>query len=170
MRALGGRSIVRLAACLLLGLCAAAATSAEAEWALLTRGVQPVKGVPGFGTNAIPALYGEYRLDSLAEPVAVWATREGLYFDPRIWKGRRAGGLAVRSRAAGTEDAFPAPRTLIAAESAADWTVVAAFPGDTEGNAEVDRFMRAFAERFARFALSAKLPTDVSFPAVLDGR
>ncbi len=170
MRALGGRRIVAMAACLLLGLCAAGAAPAAPEWAILVRGVQPVKGIPGFGANAIPALYGEYRLASLAEPVAVWATREGLYFDPRIWKGRRAGGLAVRERSAGTEAAFPVPRTLVAAESAADWTVVAAFPGDTAGNAEVDRFMRAFAERFARFALAAKLPTDVSFPAVLDGR
>ncbi len=172
MRGRAGRGIVSAAAAgLLLGLCASAgAAPAATEWALLVRGSLPVKGIPGFGANAIPALYGEYRVASLSEPVAVWATREGLYLDPRIWKGRRAGGLAAYERASSEEDAFPVLRTLIAAESAADWTVVVAFPGDAERNAEIDRFMRRFVDRFNRFALSAKLPSDVSFPAVLDER
>lgn len=57
---------------------------------LLIRGTEAVRGLPGFGRNAIPALAGTYLVQSREgrPPVAVhvWASRERLYFKPAQWK------------------------------------------------------------------------------------
>ncbi len=57
---------------------------------LLIRGTEEVRGLPGFGRNAIPALAGTYLVQSREgrPPVAVhvWASRERLYFKPAQWE------------------------------------------------------------------------------------
>jgi|GEM_PF-6699800 len=57
---------------------------------LLIRGTEEVRGLPGFGRNAIPALVGTYLVQSREgrPPVAVhvWASRERLYFKPAQWE------------------------------------------------------------------------------------
>lgn len=57
---------------------------------LLIRGTEAVRGLPGFGRNAIPALVGTYLVQSREgrPPVAVhvWASRERLYFKPAQWE------------------------------------------------------------------------------------
>ncbi len=57
---------------------------------LLIRGTEAVRGLPGFGRNAIPALAGTYLVQSREgrPPVAVhvWASRERLYFKPAQWE------------------------------------------------------------------------------------
>ena len=57
---------------------------------LLIRGTEAVRGLPGFGRNAISALAGTYLVQSREgrPPVAVhvWASRERLYFKPAQWE------------------------------------------------------------------------------------
>jgi len=57
---------------------------------LLIRGTEEVRGLPGFGRNAIPALAGTYLVQSReGRPpveVQVWASRERLYFKPEQWE------------------------------------------------------------------------------------
>ncbi len=57
---------------------------------LLIRGTEAVRGLPGFGRNAIPALAGTYLVQSReGRPpveVQVWASRERLYFKPEQWE------------------------------------------------------------------------------------
>ncbi len=130
--------------------------------ALLIRGTEPVKGLPGFGDNAFAAIYGEYALGEAVPPVRVWATREPLYFHPDVWKERSLGGYAGLERVGDDGNLFAA--TLPGLE----WTVLVSFSGDELGAAGSDRFFRGFLNRFSLFVAGAKLPTDVSFPATFD--
>lgn len=148
-------------------------------WALLVRGTERVKGIPGFATNAFAAIYGEYRVEGKTSSISVWATQENLYFDPLVWTRRTVGGAAALSRALEPGDGRPLGNsremedgsyTLVAAElSVSGWTVFAALPPDELSASEADVFFRSFLERFTHFLAGAKLPTDVSFPATLGG-
>jgi hypothetical protein len=143
----------------------AARSAASAPAALLVRGTERVKGLPGFPPNAFEAIYGEYRLESDGSAVHVWATMEALYFDSGIWASRRVGPYAAETRRS-----EPEGRLLVATDLAAwGWTVIVAFPPEGKSGIEMDRFLDVFLERFVRFLAGAKLPTDVSFPATLGG-
>jgi hypothetical protein len=145
--------------------------------ALLVRGTEPIKGLPGFGANAFDAIYGEYRFETGATTVLVWATREALYFDPLAWTPRKVGLYTAQSRKGDLGNEGPAvredgkmteERLLIATElSVSDWTVIAAFPLEGFLAAEIDRFLGLFLDRFTYFLTGAKIPTDVSFPATI---
>lgn len=130
--------------------------------ALLVRGTEPVKGLPGFGDNAFAAIYGEYDLGEAIPPVRVWATREPLYFHPDVWKERRLGGYAGLERVADDGNLFAVTLT------GSEWTVLVAYSEEGLGAAGSDRFFRGFLSRFSLFVAGAKLPTDVSFPATFD--
>jgi hypothetical protein len=163
-------------------LAAQSARTAAEPAARLVRGAEPVLGLPGFGANAFPAIYGEYRLAAApdAPAVRVWASREALYFAPGAWKSGRAGDYRAYRRAAGPDEReLPAGGSfrLVALDRPLptggqggrpeDWSLVAAFPAETAADTEAG-FMAALTGRFAYFALSAKSPADVSLPAYLE--
>jgi hypothetical protein len=144
---------------------AARSGSAASPVALLVRGAERVKGLPGFPPNAFEAIYGEYRLEADGSAVQAWATREALYYDLDTWVSLRVGNYAAETRRAATED-----RILVATDLGAyGWTVITAFPLEGMDANEIARFLDLFLDRFVRFLAGAKLPTDVSFPATLGG-
>lgn len=63
--------------------------SSVVQGGLLVRGTAPVRGLPGFGRNAIPALKGTYLVQSRdrSPPVVVqvWLSQEWLYFKSGLW-------------------------------------------------------------------------------------
>lgn len=68
---------------------------------LLVRGTAPVRGLPGFGRNAIPALTGTYLVQSRdrSPPVVVqvWISQEWLYFKSGLWTAETPlGGVVLR--------------------------------------------------------------------------
>jgi hypothetical protein len=131
--------------------------------AILVRGTESVKGLPGFAANAFEAIYGEYRLEASGATVQVWATREALYFDPAAWT-KRVGGYAPQRRT----DADGS--VILAAEpSVPGWTAIAVFPPNGVAATEMDLFFRLFLDRFSHFLVGAKVPTDASFPATIEG-
>jgi hypothetical protein len=151
---------------------------------LLSRGSETVKGLPNFGRNALPALYGEYRIERVDGPDAqshpdprVWMTMEALYLSPSNWSPVRAAGRnAYASARTETVDGvdyryFLFDRPFVADGQGAEprrWSVIAALPqpgGDASTN---ERFLSVFLERLAYFLSNARSPTDASFPAVLE--
>lgn len=138
--------------------------AAKEPRAILVRGTESVKGLPGFAANAFEAIYGEYRLEASGATVQVWATREPLYFDQTAWT-KRVGGGDVSLRRTDADG-----RVILAAEpSVPGWTAIAAFPPTALAATEMDLFFRLFMERFSHFLVGAKLPTDASFPATIEG-
>lgn len=142
--------------------------------AVLVRGAEAVKGLPGFGTNALPGLAGEYRID-LPSPrtgsFRVWMSAEWLYFAPADWVRTRVGGKdAYESRGAeaGRLVVFDRPFTL--AGQGADprsWSVLVIIPTGADAG-ETDLFVDLLLGRLAYFLGVARAPSDASFPAVLE--
>jgi hypothetical protein len=145
--------------------------------AILMKGSDPVKGVPGFGKNALPALYGEYTTSVAGEDLVlrVWATREALYLKAGFWTARKSGTYTFReAKAPENDDELPAGTafllTLVERPFLAgglgslpdEWSVVFALPARS---VELDRFQQRFLDRFNYFLSQARMPTDASFPA-----
>ncbi len=142
--------------------------------AVLVDGSSLVKGLPGFGRNAMPALRGEYAyLPTGQKPedsrlrVSVWFTREPLVY-PDEWKTPAEGLKACTT--------LPAGISLLAAleldEDTTLWalggtgsTLFVGVPGTL---ADPCRFAGIFSERFLFFQRYAERPEDTSFPAILD--
>jgi hypothetical protein len=172
-RRAGLSAAVLLAAVLLFGWSAVVSAQTRAATkapppknprAILVRGTESVKGLPGFEANAFESIYGEYRLEMSGVTVQVWATREALYFDPAAWSKRTVGSYASQRRT----DADG--RVIFAAEpSVPGWTAIAVFPPDGIAATEMDLFFRLFLDRFSHFLVGAKVPTDASFPATIEG-
>lgn len=141
---------------------ASSGAAASRGTALLIRGTEPIKGLPGFGDNAFAGIYGEYELGGATPRVRVWATREPLYFYPDVWKAKSLGGYA------GLERKVESGSLFAVAIPGSDWTVLAAYVAEDLGAAGSDRFFRGFLSRFSLFVVGSKLPTDVSFPATFD--
>lgn len=181
-----------LAACLSCALSAAvgfaqaapkgAAVSARA---VLERGSEAVKGLPNFGRNALPGIYGEYRLErkSAAESpigprVLVWMTDEALFVSAADWSpARLAGRAAFVSTNVRLSDGIRYryelfDRPFSAAGQGAEpsrWSVIVALPEAAEEAAvEYGRFLPLFLDRLSFFLSNARRPTDASFPAVLE--
>jgi hypothetical protein len=152
-----------------LVVCLLVVQSASAQAALaravLFRGTLQVRGVPHLPANALPALYGEYRLD--AGPVRVWVVRDELFLTPE-WGEipfRSPQGTRIRafSRTAGTGEA---QGTVFALRDSAYW-ILAEAPAALSSPTS---FLEALAARLAYFASQAKSPGDLSLPAVLEFR
>jgi len=180
---------------LCLGLClgaflAPAGVSAQARGAaparsearaLLVRGSASVKGLPNFGRNALPALYGEYRLIGRddAEGPRVWMTSEALYLSTEDWAPERLAGRASYAARKPASPESPGARLFLfdrpfasEGQGAAPrvWTVLMELPayGDSEAAAVYERFVPVFLDRLSYFLANARSQTDVSFPAVLE--
>jgi len=148
--------------------------------AILMKGSDPVKGVPGFGKNALPALYGEYATTTAGETLflRVWATREALYLKTGVWTARKMGSYTFReAQAPENDDELPSGTafqlTLVERPFPAgglgglpdEWSIVFAYPAKS---AAVERFQQRFLDRFSYFLSQARLPTDASFPAIVE--
>ena len=152
--------------------------------AVLVRGAEAVKGLPGFGTNALPGLYGEYRIDLPAPrpgSLRVWMSAEWLYLAPADWAAARVGGrdaYEFRGAAPFTGAGDPGgegrlvlfDRPFAAAGQGADpraWYVLTWIPSGAD-RTEIDLFIDLFLDRLAYFLGVARSPSDASFPAVLE--
>lgn len=152
-----------------------------ARGGLLIRGTEPVRGLPGFGRNAIPALAGIYQIQSREgrPPLAlqVWASREWLYFKSSRWTSAgRSGQVSLEGSVSRVwqQELGPTEGVLWAYELKANgpegsrWTlIVHEAPLETEDQSLLARFYGALLRRFVYFIESARRPEDVSFPAVV---
>lgn len=155
--------------------------------AVLVDGSRLVKGLPGFGRNALPALSGEYAYRPAAQKavpgntpstpppsaaddslrVSVWFTREPLVY-PGEWTTPAEGLKTCATLPAGISmlgslelDAA----TTLWALGATGYTLFVAVPGTL---ADPCRFATIFTERFLFFQRYAERPEDTSFPSILD--
>jgi hypothetical protein len=134
--------------------------------AVLVEGTAPVRGLPGFGRNALPALYGTYAFpqDGASTPLEIelWFTREILVM-PADWGKApcRTGPLGFTMLAAPTE----ADGSALWALAGAEYTLLVRFP---QGMASPCAFIAVLADRFSFFYRYSARPEDVSFPAILD--
>lgn len=164
---------------------AAAQAPARTPLAVLARGNGWAAGIPGFGANALPCVYGEYSVGAGGWTGRAWLTDEPLLFGP-AWKPRRLGAFVVLERAARGGPAGADGEAALSADgafrlAAADrpfpaggrgasperWSLVVAVPEDVDP-AEADRFARALLERTGYFLSGAASGAEVSLPAVID--
>jgi len=147
-----------------------------AQGGLLVRGTEPVRGLPGFGRNAIPALAGVYLVQSReGRPpvtVKVWASREWLFFQPPQWVAEStSGGEALRvwrQELKSSEGVLRAYELKSAGPEGSRWTVLVLEPPvEQEEEASLGQFYRNLIRRFMYFADNARRVEDVSFPALV---
>jgi len=155
--------------------------------AVLIDGARLVKGLPGFGRNALPALSGEYAYLAAGQeavpgnaPVApgpnaedgslrvsVWFTREPLVY-PDAWTTPAEGLKTCATLPSGISMLGSLDldeETTLWALGAAGYTLFVAVPGTL---ADPCRFATIFTERFLFFQRYAERPEDASFPSILD--
>jgi len=133
--------------------------------AILVEGSRIVKGLPGFGRNALSALYGEYSiLGEKGTPVRVpvWYTRENLVI-PSSWKK-----TVCRSMTAGfnvlsaSEEPDGSSLWIL---STTEYHLMVQIPEDIGDSCG---FITKFSDRFSFFYRYASVPEDISFPAILE--
>lgn len=132
--------------------------------AVLVRGSESVRGIAGFGRNAIPALYGEYALpdgSGAMQIVSVWFTRGTLVLDegwsPLSCPGLPA-GIALSQSGPDGEGQF------VVVASTADYRLVLRLPA---GFGSPCRFISVLIDRFRFFMSNAIREEDLSLPAFL---
>ncbi|MFH2116179.1 MAG: hypothetical protein ABIJ86_16890 [Spirochaetota bacterium] len=132
--------------------------------AVLIRGSESVRGIAGFGRNAIPALFGEYAFavtGGETQVLAVWFTREVLVLD-EAWSALTCPGLPTGFVLAQSRPSGDDSPVLVA--SAADYRIVIRLP---PGFGNPCRFTAVLIERFIFFIRNAVREEDISFPAFL---
>jgi hypothetical protein len=141
------------------------ASTRQPGTAVLAEGSRIVVGLPGFGRNALPALYGEYAItvaDGVRVRVPVWFTREVLVL-PSAWKK-----APCRSMTAG----FSALYAPAEADGSALWTLSTSdyhlFVSVPKEMSDPCAFMSKFSDRFSFFYRYAAQQEDISFPAILE--
>ena len=159
----------------------AAAPAAEVPEVVLVRGNYWVNGISGFGINGFSALTGEYRIRGFpAQPAeggvfTVFVTREPLFFSGE-WQNRpvptgTAGtrNISVLQRS-GEEGFFAA--TEVADGRGTTWIAVLWFRTGLEGagiSGDVfNRIFRVWTSRLSYFLSLARMPGEISLPAVLE--
>lgn len=166
---------------------AAAKAAQPQNRAILVRGSESIKGLPNFGRNSFSAVYGEYRLDRVSgAPAAgsgtdaalrVWMTDVALFVSPSAWTATRIAGRPAFSAvpAQGSETAAARlllfERPFVAEGQGAEprlWSVFVAVPAVSPENAAYERFVGPFLDRLSYFLSNARVPTDASFPAVVE--
>lgn len=135
--------------------------------AILLNGPGIQAGLPGFGLNAFPCLYGSYLLaDAKNEQasqniieIEIWFTKEFLYYD-EAWQNANCSslpsGLILHKQ---NEGAY-----TLWALSHKDYSLLLRFPVAYENHC---RFITVLEERFSFFYRYTEQPEDISFPAVL---
>jgi len=146
-----------------------AETAAPTGLAVLKEGTVPVKGLPFFGTNRIPALYGRYEsVDGYS--VSVWAVNEALYFDPAKWTSEKRGILQVDTTVTGDKNRIWIVKRELSMRqelsSASVWYFAAEFPLAIPDSI-CTVFYEAFMTRTEFFFSSARRYSDLSFPAAI---
>lgn len=160
----GARAVLLALGLLALGLVPALPAAgappgpaSPAATARLAKGPYPVKGLPFFATNALPALQGEY---SLAQgSCRVWSCRAGLVFGGE-WKsqGRPEAGQPVLRILA-------SPSSVVLALSGEGYTLFFEAPADSP---LLRNFAYAMEKRFRGFFAGAPTDAELSFPAFVD--
>ncbi len=134
--------------------------------AVLVEGSTPVRGLPGFGRNALQALAGVYAIvpaeGAGAVRVAVWFTRE-ILVKPAEWTRPpcRTAAAGFGLLAAPVE----ADGSSLWSLSGIEYTLFVRFPA---GFPEPCGFIAVFADRFSFFYRYSVRPEDVSFPAIIE--
>jgi hypothetical protein len=162
--------------------------------AILIRGNTMQTGIPGFGDNAFPALYGEYILElpgtreqgeAEEEPdFSVWVNQELLYLSQPPWKPRPGvPGFRVFEREwqntrlfAAASDGREDSRGLSAGNVPegpvrAPWTVIFQFSGSagrTLGDEGLNRLIGLWLVRFSYFETLVHETVGLSLPAVVN--
>jgi hypothetical protein len=135
--------------------------------AMLVSGPVLAKGVPGFGSNAIPCLQAVY--ESNGETIRVFAVEEKLLFGPS-WRKGKAGKYAVfiTDTDDGHEVRALAREILMRDEMKAHskWYFVAEFSA-VQDEAWKTAFLSDFIERTEFFFSVARYQGDLSFPATI---
>ena len=153
---------------------AASAGTAPPRREILVRGADPVKGLPFFHPNALPALVGLYLPESAAagsspigdsaragsagpgEGITVWYTSEVLVLEG-AWKRTDMGGSEAYLLAG--------PRGPVIVLRLPSYYLFFELPSDdSDGRA----FVRAFDRKFSAFFANAATPAELSFPAFVD--
>jgi len=187
--------VAALAALAILACASAAAQPSKpgsGARALLSRGAEPVRGLPFFSPNAIPSLRAEYILfaaGSLPSDAAqaidpsrgealvrVWCTRERLVLGP-VWAAISLGAARALSleRAEGPALALVGGRYTLIFESPEAREEEKAQPGQAarSGPSRLDlrslgAFALAFESKFSAFFDRAASDAELSFPAYVD--
>lgn len=137
--------------------------------AILVEGTLPRAGIPGFGPNTISSLYGKYEVASGAT-ITVRATNEHLVFNPSIWTKRKTGKYYSWYTQSVDKSRIWTVQREIAQQSESGniqtWSFVFRFSEDSEDQFCV-KFIDTFITRAEPFFLSARHPSDLSFPAIL---
>ncbi len=145
-----------------------AAAPAGSAKAVLARGNVPVRGLPFLGRNALAALWGSYSLRGQDESIVIeaWHCAEALII-PAGWAPVRCPGLPSGFRALAAPGGLPGlnPGSALWILEAPDYRLFIAFPSGWD---RACAFAAVFAERFDWFRRNAAVPSDLSFPVVLD--
>jgi hypothetical protein len=151
----------------------AAGAGAQERRAVLGRGNNWVTGIPGFGRNVFPAVFGEYRLEfspagtGEGEAVSVWLCGEPLNFAESAWRPWNGSGFSVVQRREG--EAQLLGFSFSGGSGSGAWTAVFQFPRGIEAagldEASANALVNKWAERVLYFLFSIKSPADVSLPA-----
>jgi hypothetical protein len=161
--------------CLLIGI-AAAGAGAQERRAVLSRGNTWVTGIPGFGTNVFPAMFGEYRLELPPAGAAqgerlfsAWLCGEPLHFTEGAWQPRSGiPGISAVQQRDGEARLFGF--SFSGGTNLGVWTAVFQFPQGIEAagldEAAVNALIGTWVERVRYFLFLIKNPADVSLPAV----
>lgn len=137
--------------------------------AILAVGTLSSAGVPGFGPNRIPCLFGRYSFGEAGD-VDAYAVSEAVLFDPARWTKTGTGTQIRYTAVSEGRRIIAAPRNISTVNPeivSRNWHFVLSFP-DSVSEAESNAFFNLFAERVAFFFSSAKTREALSFPAILD--
>jgi len=143
----------------------AAASVAQPGMAVLAEGSRIVAGLPGFGRNALPALYGEYAMTGSSGAqirVPVWFTREALVL-PAAWNKAPCRTMTSGFNAVYAE--AEADGSILWTLSTTEYHLLVLVPKDVP---DPCAFTARFSDRFSFFFRYAAIPEDVSFPAILE--
>jgi hypothetical protein len=137
---------------------------------VLAEGSFQIEGIPGFGPNRIPALFGRYVTPGDAD-ISVWAVNEPLVFDTALWGKKAYGEMApVYVRISGEKRIVALPRMVLMQDALKDygrWYFV--FSIDKRRDETYCRlFIMEFIGRAERFFSLSRLLTDLSFPATME--
>jgi hypothetical protein len=148
------------------GLVAARESPREA---VLVRGNNWVRGIPGFGVNGFPALSGDYRLQGPAPDFTVYVTMEQLYLTDD-WHARPGMGNVEVFQRSGEEGDFAA--VLVEDGRGILWTAVFLFPERSDraglGEDAFNRLLRVWSARLSYFLFLSASPDHVSLPGAVE--
>jgi hypothetical protein len=130
------------------------------------------RGIPGFGENALAALRGSYRIETLAgeaeggESFQVWLSREVLFYDN--WQTRTSIATEDFPVLEKTISSPEGESLLIAAPFNGIWSAVFSFEAGSLSQNDIDRIVSIYRTRFLYFLGLSGKSSDISLPARAD--